>query len=179
MDFSIERFLELRDESRKLLQQGKRIGNSKIQNELQKYSILFKDDIFYQNMEHYLTILESFTQNDITVQEFIDRFTKLRTQDVQAVHDLKDSFRFGSPSAPNLKALDLEKNFRSGSTRAPDPKASGFEYIVSDINSLIILFDSSLDNPSEPQPSYRISEKELKEYLQEDISLIRQYLEKS
>ena len=159
MDFTIEHFLELREEFQKLRRQGKTLEDSKLQ-EWRRYFILFTDDIFYQNIEQYFNILESFIQNDITVQEFIDRFTKLRIQDVYTTSYINE-------------------NLTSGSLRAPNPKALGFADIISDINSLIVLFTASLDNPLESEPLYEISENKFREYLQEDMSLIRQYLEKS
>jgi len=138
MDFDKEKCLKLMKESEKLRQQGKLLWNyDKIKSkELTRHLTFLWDEIFWQNRNQYLQILESFISRKITVDEFMQQFGQLRRENKNASDMRQKNLEAEACGVlPKTSEIDFQLN----------PQSVGFTKIIGSIYSSIDLFNPDID----------------------------------
>ena len=161
MEFNQENCLKLLQEERELFQQGSSLWHSDKMKyrELSYYLKILEENIFWLSHYNYLQILEEFSNQTISVNEFVSKFCDLRYENFQSVDMLKEN-----------PETELKDNFPLNS------ESLEFVRIISMIYSSIDLYDPNLEDSESNE--YAISQEALRRLVENDyLPLVLSYCE--
>lgn len=163
MKFDKNRCVELLKEIRSLQKEGKWfIDYDKAKNdELNNYLTLIENKVFWENGKKYIQLLDLFVTKRMTLDQFSTKFCYLWSSNLNS----SDIWIEKLEEEDSLKSTEINIQI--------NPKSYGFSEIISDLHSLIDLYnpDVTLEmNLKEPELlGYGISEEYLRLTIEEDF----------